>query len=344
MRVMYKTLKIFLVIVIVFVILINIPIGSLGYRVSEEDYSHWMSETLDNDDLILSVAMLGAHDAFSNEIDMNSVVDPYESNSIFRGIPGSLLKGYLVKQAKTQSGDVSELLKSGVRYLDIRLSLIDDNWYTKHNYISGEFELIVTDIIAFLESNSGEFLLLDFQHINGVAYDSIEDYNDFKEMLQEFGILEYAFIVNDLTTVTYGDVTVNGSQSKVIIIAPFESSEGEVLEYSANIRSSWADSDDFNYVMDFLTTESEIASEHMSQFRVMQAVTTMQLSPSGIINSLTTWSLINRAGQFNEHLLNSGDLEELMSILPIVMIDNAGSNKGQITDDLMEIIIGFNEE
>jgi hypothetical protein len=92
----------------------------------------------------------------------------------------------LVKQAKTQSGDVSQLLTGGVRYLDIRLSYLDDIWYTKHNYISGEFESIALNIISFLESNQGEFLILDFQHINGVSYDSLEDYMLFFETRNAF--------------------------------------------------------------------------------------------------------------------------------------------------------------
>jgi hypothetical protein len=186
MNVVRKILKIFLSILIAFILIINIPIMSFGLTFSEEDYSQWMSETVNNEELVVNIAMIGAHDAFSNEIGMFSTVDPYESNTIFRGVPGSLLKGYLVKQAKTQSGDVSQLLTGGVRYLDIRLSYLDDIWYTKHNYISGEFESIALNIISFLESNQGEFLILDFQHINGVSYDSLEDYMLFFETRNAF--------------------------------------------------------------------------------------------------------------------------------------------------------------
>ena len=306
-----RALLIFLLTIIGLVIIINIPIITLSHKSSKTDYSNWMADTLENNQLIVDTAMLGAHDAFTNEIDILSKLDPYETNSIMQGATGVLVKGFITKQAITQISDADTLLKAGVRYLDIRLSYTEGQWITKHNYLSGDFEPITVQLTTFLEDNPGEFLILDFQHVSGVEYSSLDDYNLFIQMLDNYGLLDYAHIVNDLSTLTYGDITSNGTESRIIIISKFDNS---------NIRSSWADSDDFDYVINFLEEEADFVETESiyGKLRVMQAVTTMQMSGSGIANALSSWSLINRAKKFNAYLLEYEHFETFLNELPII--------------------------
>lgn len=327
---------------LVVLVVLNIPIITLNKVSSDTDYSSWMSENVSNEQRVLDIAMLGAHDAFSNEIGYTSDVDPYLTDDVFRGVPGSLLKGFLVKQSVTQTGNVTDLLSSGVRYLDIRLSFFEEKWYTKHNYISGEFEPIAEKITEFLDDNPGEVLILDFQHVNGVTYDSFSGYKTFKTMIEDFNLMSYAYEVQDLSTLTYGEITSDGTESKVIIIAPFDLAEERILNYSQSIRSVWANADNFPYILEFIETESVNAESDLDKFRVMQAVTTMQMSGEGIFNSIKLWSLVNRADEFNAYLFYLEDFDSVLETLPIVMVDNADSNKNNFNDDIMEIIIEFN--
>ncbi len=340
-----KILLTILIIIISLIVIVNIPILTLSNKTGETDYSSWMSETLEDDQLIVDVAMLGAHDAFSNEISITSRLDPYETNSLMSGFVGTLLKGFIFRQSKTQMSDAEKLLRSGVRYLDIRLTYENDNWYTKHNYISGEFLPILDQINEFLSENPGEFLILDFQHINGLDYDSLEDYQTFYDMLMDSGILNYVYEDAILENLTYGELTDDGANSKVIIIAKFEASEGLILPYDISIRSEWADSDDFDHILDFLENESEaIQTEDLTdRLRVMQAVSTMQMSPSGILKSFGTWSLVNRAKKFNDYLLQYENLEGLMENLPIIMVDYSDTSYHDFNDEIMEIIMDFNQ-
>ncbi|XFA98289.1 hypothetical protein ACAG96_05285 [Candidatus Izemoplasma sp. B36] len=340
-----KSILVLLIILILFILVINIPIINFGHSQTDEDYSNWMSETLSNDQLIVDVAMLGAHDAFSNEIDIYSDLDPYNTDSIMQGFTGILVKGFIVKQSVTQISDVEMLLNSGVRYLDIRLSLFEDEWYTKHNYLSENFNLITPKILDFLENNPGELLILDFQHINGVDYGNIDDYQLFKQMLLDEGLFDYAYTVNNLSNTTYGEITNSGTESKVVIISKFTNSSDEILYYDNSIRSNWADSDDFDYVLDFLEEESEfIVTENLQdRFRVMQAVTTMQMNGSGILKALMNWSLVNRAKSFNNYLVEYEGLEELLEELPIIMVDYANSNSKKFNENIMDIIMDFNQ-
>jgi len=339
-----KTILFILVVIISLVVLINVPVITLSHKSSDNDYSNWMSETIDDSKLVVDIAMLGAHDAFSNEINIFSKIDPYETNTIMQGFTGFLVKGFITKQSVTQISDADTLLKSGVRYLDIRLSYYEETWYTKHNYLSGDFEPIANQITNFLDNNSGEFLILDFQHIHGVDYSSLDDYNIFAQMLDSYGLIGYTHVINDLSTLTYGELTENGTESRVIIISKFENSTMDVLNYEDSIMSNWADSDDFEYVENFLIEEANsIETDNTyGKLRVMQAVTTMQMSGSGILNTITAWSLINRAKKFNAYLLENDQFENLLNELPIIMVDYADTNSQDFNDNIMEIIMDFN--
>ncbi len=340
-----KVLLVIFVVLISFVLIINIPIITLSNKTNKVDYSNWMSENLENEQRLVDTSMLGAHDAFSNEINIFSKLDPYESNGIMQGFTGLLVKGFIMRQSLTQVNDAEALLSSGVRYLDVRLTYDEEIWFTKHNYLSGEFEVIANQIVDFLENNPGEFLIIDFQHVSGVSYEESDDYDTFYDMLGLFGLLDYAYMVNDLENLTYGDLTNNGTEAKVIIISKFDASDGKVLNYNSSIRSNWADSDDFEYIIDFIQEEAGVVeTESISNsFRVMQAVSTMQMSGPGISKALTAWSLIERAKDFNAYLLEYEGFEELLEFLPIVMVDYSDTNYKEFNENIMQIIIDFNQ-
>ena len=342
-----KIFKIFLVLLIFIIsllLVINIPIINLSNKTSEIDYSNWMSENLSNDQLIVDIAMLGAHDAFSNEINIFSKLDPYEDNGIMKGFTGLLVKGFIVKQSVTQVAKAQDLLSKGVRYLDVRLTYTDNKWYTKHNYLSSDFESVASQIVDFLSNNEGEFLILDFQHISGLDYSNIDDYNIFKTMLDSYGLLDYAYTVNNLSTLNYGELTNNGTKSKLIITSKFDHSSIEVLNYSDSVRSNWADSDDFEYILEFIKEDASLVQEDNinDKLRVMQGVVTMQMDQTGLVNALTSWSLINRAKNFNNYLIESRDFVLLLDNLPIIMVDYSNTNYLLFNDNVMELIIDFN--
>ena len=339
-----KRLLIVLVILILFVISINIPIITLDKQTVGTDYSGWMQTTLDNSQRVVDVAMLGAHDAFTSEMKITSRVDELSADSIMQGVPGFFLKGFIYRQSVTQVVGATDLLFAGVRYLDIRLTYDEGEWYTKHNYIASDFIPILSEIKDFLETFPGEFLILDFQHIHGLDYSSQTDYDVFYQMLEDSGILDYTYEVTNLSDLTYGQLTANGTEAKAILISKFEDSQGKIMYYNDSMRSEWANSDDFDQIMTFLENEAETVLDLnlLDRFRVMQAVSTMQMNPAGIIKALGSWSLINRADSFNYDLLNYDDLGIILESLPILMVDYANDSNHGINDALMQIIMDFN--
>jgi len=339
---LYRVLITVLVVLLSIIVVINLPIIQVNHKDSDNDYSNWMRDSLSNDKFVTDVKMLGAHDAFSQEINYFSDVDT-SADSILKGFVGKLIKGFIVKQSVTQIASPNELLKNGVRYFDVRLTYDNDTWVTKHNYVSGEFEPIADEIISFLTANKGEFLVLDFQHISGVDYSSDEDYLNFYNMLDEYGLLEYIYQVssNNLDNLTYGELTNNGLESKLIIIDKFTKVDKNTMLYSSSIRSNWANSDSFDDVYSFLEDEKvSVENSDYSNFVVMQAVTTMNMSPSGFSDAIMNWSLIERAEKFNSFLIQQDNFLELTETLPIIMVDYC--NSAPFIDDIMELIMENN--
>lgn len=340
-----KVLKIIIIIVVVIILLINIPVASVRHISSGTDYSNWMKETLDDNARIVDVRMLGAHDAFSSKINLLSPSDIH-ADSIMKGFTGILLKGFLVRQSKTQTADTEGLLKSGVRYFDIRLTYNEGKWFTKHNFLASDFTDITADIVSFLEEKNGEFLILDFQHINGLEYGSDEDYDLFIEMLETSGLLAYQhYDSNGLRKISYSEITDDKQTSGIVIIDKFEKENKATYRYDTSIRSNWPDMDDYEDVLSFLKNESDYINsteEFASTFRIMQAVTTMQLSLPGLINSIKTWSLIERASDFNARLVQDNEFDSLIDAMPIVMVDYCNTNENNFIDNIMSIIINKN--
>ncbi|AIO19232.1 hypothetical protein KQ51_01355 [Candidatus Izimaplasma bacterium HR1] len=342
-----NTIRVMIGILILLVIL-NLPIISINHNVSSNDYSNWMKESIKDNEKVTEIHMLGAHDAFSNEINIFSKPDLY-ADSIVKGFTGTLLKGFLVRQSITQTADVDELLNGGVRYFDVRLSYDNEEWYTKHNFISSEFEKIANSITSYLDENNGEILILDFQHVDGIDYESNEDYQLFIDMLDIYGLLEHSYYnSNDsLSNTTYRDVTSNRTKTKIIIVDKFTPELKVTYNYETTIRSTWANNDDFEAVVDLLKAESiEIESNpELNQYlRVMQAVTTMQMDGKGILNGIKTWSLIERAENFNSYLISHDDFNEIFEELPIIMVDYSNSNNADFLDLIMDEIISLNSE
>jgi hypothetical protein len=351
-------------IVLALLFTINFPVANFHHSTSKISYDSWMSETLSDNQLIKDVAMLGAHDAFTSNMSVFSPVDELSAESIQTGFTGFLIKGFSFRQSKTQVSDVTELLDKGVRYFDIRLTYNKDKsmWMTSHTYFSTPFIDILNDISTFLSDHPGEFLVLDIQHVNGVDYSDLSSFNEIKTLFNESGVLDYAYSeeLNAIKDITYSDITSNGTKAGVVIVSKYEESDPLFYSYQSSIRSAWANTDDLTSLYTFIDNEAGNVYNHlaltgnqvsnntdaidaMDGFRVLQGVLTMQMSGSGIVSALMEWSLLQRAQYVNSSLIARTEFAIWMSVLPIVMVDYADTNKADFLDNIMQIIIDYNQ-
>lgn len=362
-RIIKRMILAIVLVISILLLAINIPFNFYRHIESDIDYSDWMLETLSSEKRIIDIGMLGAHDAFTHQIRYGSELDLSTAAAIQTGVPGALIRGFSVKQSKTQVSNVTTLLEKGVRYFDIRLTYntTHDQWMTAHTYFSTPFDDILEDIQTFLEDHPGEFLILDIQHVNGILYDSNDDFTEIKALFEDSGVLSFAYEegIKSLDQITYGDITNNLSQAGVIILSKFEETDPAFWSYGDSVRSAWANTDSEEALYTFLTEEAMTIAlgaaktgnqlsgyegiNALNGFRVMQGVLTMQMNGEGIIEALTSWSLLSKARQFNPSLIAHEDFLSWMISMPIVMVDYSDSNYKEFNDALMEIIIDYNE-
>lgn len=107
-----------------------------------EELSSWQSMIKD-DALVKKVVIPGAHDAGT------------------KGLP------YF---AATQDRDTENLLKCGTRYFDLRVSYAKGEYRIYHGPSKGvTLESVLDAVKTFIQANTSEFVILDFQHFDGDA-------------------------------------------------------------------------------------------------------------------------------------------------------------------------------
>lgn len=333
--------------ILLLVVLLELPFLWASGKTNGGDYSHWMSETLTGPERLVDIAMPGAHDALTADMQRSSAVDAASVASPF-GL--ELCKSLGYRQSKTQLAGVPALLAGGVRYFDVRVTrdAATGEFYTVHNYYSAPLTAYLGEFTAFLAAHPGEVLLLDFQH----CYDSTEPdgilaaahFEDLYALLAQSGLLEYTQ-APQLATASYGAVTEGGSRAACLILMKYTGGHEDFLDYEASIHSPWFNTDDAETVFRGLDeTAAAVQSGQVSGdvFRVQQGVLTMQASPAGIFNAIGSWSLLRRAEGFNQAFADRQN-EVWLSAMPIVMTDHTLSAKGGAHAALMEDILQHNK-
>jgi len=150
----------------------------------------WMAN-LPDDRQIRSLSIPGTHDSGA----MYSIADVY---------------------GKCQTLSVSGQLASGVRFLDLRLRLVDDGLYVYHSFVEQktEFQRLLYDLAMFLRENPSEFLIVSLKEEEA----PIRSEKAFSKALEEM-LGEYPDVVNAARTLPE---TVKEARGKMHILARYE--------------------------------------------------------------------------------------------------------------------------
>ena len=176
----------------------------------------WMSG-LEDDRLISQLSIPGTHDSGAT----HSIAD----------VAG-----------KCQSLGIKEQLNIGVRFLDIRLQLVGDDFRIVHSFVDQrtDFDDMLEDIVKFIEDNPTEFLFISIKK----DADSKRPEGDFARLL-EAELREYDIISED----TALPKTVGEARGKIYIISRYADSTMGIPAYNG-----WLDSTSFElgelYVQD----------------------------------------------------------------------------------------------
>lgn len=177
---------------------------------AESDRSDWMSE-LNDSATLSSLSIPGTHDSGA----LYSI--------------GDLL-------GKCQTLSIKNQLKIGVRFLDIRLQLVNDELKIVHSIIDQKthFEDVLYDMVQFLVDNPTEFLIVSFKEDASPKGSLVGFTEKLESMLREYestGIINYATSLPE---------TVGEARGKLHIISRYYNSTVGVPCYNG-----WVDDDSF---------------------------------------------------------------------------------------------------
>ncbi|MGN1098016.1 MAG: LamG-like jellyroll fold domain-containing protein, partial [Clostridia bacterium] len=297
---------------------------------------YFFVNNIHNDARFIEMKMLGAHDAFTASLNADSPVDEAGKKLGDSGSSwGAIFWGdSMVATSKAQSAHVEELLNSGVRYFDVRLSRYQSGgeFYTTHGRISDQFTGeggIARKISEWAAGHPGEIIVLDFQSLFDIQTDTggatQQSWKDLMTKLTQDGITDYVYTTNgSIIDLTYGSLTNNGSRAAIVLFGQVTGSWADSRYINRRdddgyMRSLWTETTSYEKMYARLSEEIDNirgnTETYYYKFRVMQAQTTA--SP-----------LIGKANENNIQILTDENYDTWMEILPVLMVDNATTDEG----------------
>lgn len=364
---MKKVFKILLILLALLILTLFMPFSFVSTK-ANDDYEHVMRDSITNPNaLVTKIKMLGAHDSFTDGLNMSSKPNTIEGGIVTNKFVNIFAKGLVVRMSKAQNVNASVMLKAGVRYFDVRATKIDDSYYASHGYIGTNILEYVKDIVDFLGSHDGEFIIFDLQHFytkDGKNYDlEDEEYVDFFNHINTYkndkgkGILDYAHYnanTDAISTLTYQKVI--GAGAGVILLAKvdglekvyYRDKDASYKEYRHyyTIRSFWHEENKTKKLLEGIEEEYEFINSHdySDVLIVNQAQKTGFFTNLKIVKSLCSWSLLDMAKGFNAKMVKDKELfMKYLDVMPIYMADYINSNKGNFNKLANEYIMEANK-
>ncbi len=131
------------------------------YEQTNTSLTKWMG-TIDDEARLNEIVLPGSHDAGTNGMSW---------------------------LGKTQHLSVKEQLNLGVRYFDLRVNHVKNDYVIYHSIINGtRFDPILDDIASFIEENPSETLFLDFQHFKNGSDEYV--YHTVSEKLKDHLVIQ----------------------------------------------------------------------------------------------------------------------------------------------------------
>ena len=307
---------------------------------------------------INEIAMLGSHDSFSDKITSSSAIDPANSGIMGNKVFAAMTKGLFVRYSVTQEADALGQLSLGVRYFDIRASLYNGEWWTKHGRLSGKLDDYIKQILQFSSQNDGEVIILDFQHVyyGGLSVNAFFDYLSTVtvEGKSLYDYVPYYASEKPIDSLRYNDVC-NGGKTGLVMLFNcedydygFEDIDSTYKKYfydrENDVRSLWHPTCNSKKLIKEIDNETALlnsTTKYDGKLRINQTQHSFQAD--GIFNAIFGWSLLNIADDYNLKLLENSNFNAWLEAMPIFMVDFATSKKGNFNQKVNDAIFKYNE-
>jgi hypothetical protein len=139
----------------------------------------WMADSMPHigDVPLCRVALPGTHDSGTYAMTTQSVLDPYNEGARARVVAAVdrvaqqreiAARPLLLGWSQAQDLSVGDQLQAGIRYLDLRVSLVDSTYVLGHVLVCGTLEDALHQVLTFTQQYPGELIILDVNHLYGM--------------------------------------------------------------------------------------------------------------------------------------------------------------------------------
>ena len=316
----------------------------------------------------IDIACLGSHDSFTADLVHTDDFDLYLPQAVHTFFP--IIGKFNFRYTQTQTVGIYQQLMQGVRFLHIKVSYFEDEWYTSHIVMSGKLEKHVLDVLRYLAlpEAQGEIVGIIFQPI----YMGDKTYNDLRNYVAEIkyegkSLYDYvaygeAALYDDgegakLSELRYNDLTNSGASAGVLL---FE-------RRGAHYMDSWDDGlRDYKHYFDLDSyaihtwhnhsdrkllekcienTSRQIASsdECNDKLRINQTQASLAVRSAGDLWSIIgERSLLTIAEKHNVALLERDDFMDILRTMPVFQVDYATCQTNDFNARVNQMITQYN--
>ena len=226
---------------------------------------------------IRQLAIPGSHDSGCFYLDKNSSVGPSEGKLVrtLARLFGGCAKNIIYNWSITQESNISDQLKQGIRYFDLRVAYEESTkkFYVVHGLYGSTYSTLFEEFKQFVQEHPKEVLILDFNHL----YDfKTEQYSTFMKLIEQSFSGKLYGPGKKGANCTLKDIW----SCKKSIVALYEDSasakENPSFWPRSNIFSPWFNTDNVGTLIDDLNKRFGTIKDGC--FNVFQAILTPQTS------------------------------------------------------------------
>ena len=220
-------------------------------RKYDEVSTDWMSKVSD-DVNILDLSIPGTHDSGAQ----HSIAD----------VAG-----------KCQDLSISSQLEIGVRFLDLRLQLVNDEFRVVHSFVDQDlkFETVVKDLYSFIKNYNSEFLIISIKEDNSAVNSTISFDQALIKALKPY---EDVFMLNESKL----PKTLGDARSKIYILSRFSGDVGIPAYFG------WNDDDSFELDDLYIQDNYNISDIEEKKTDILNTIKYANNNPNKLVINFTS--------------------------------------------------------
>ena len=315
-------------------------------------YHSIIQDNVGLDARFVDIAMVAAHNTATSDISRWSSVDPNE-DTIQTQFPAlsAFARGVFNRLSRTQFSNVEGLFYAGVRYLDLRVTLVDGTWYMENTLLGLPLYNTIEHIMNVLDANPGEFLVLAFNDVRYADGGANEDVITYLQGLNLQGRNIFDYLHFDPSIIPMGelklrDITVDGTKGGIVVTLPSNEDTTYFYNSRTSVRRSWRAINNTTERIAWINNEvnvvtsliSDPTSDVNNRLRINQAQLALALWGPGLVHTLLSWGYIRANVLHNGRIINYSNLANWLHALPVIQFGAVETTRNNFNSRIVAII------